>query len=196
MRNFLFAVLLLSSFVKAEDSSLAGAFQSDRPVSPLASAFGSYMKFTRSVILDDYFDKVGYHLKSVVIQYEGQDVPFDFQLWRIRPKSVCATYQVDILKYSECSQAAAQLFRSACYSESFDQLPKARAGRVRSMFCHAASSYKPIVAKMQPAHEPTDLEKARSACNGAIAIVMGDPTPANQSARDKACEEYNQLKSR
>lgn len=195
-RSFLFVMLFLSAFAKADDGSLGGAFQSDRPVSPLASAFGSYMKFTRSMIVDDYFEQVGYNMKSVVIQYQGQDVPFAFQMWRVRPKSVCATYQMEILKYSECTQAAVRLFRDACYSESFDDLPKAKAGRVRGMFCNAATSYKPTIAKMQPAHEPTELEAAQSACNGAIAVVMGDPSPANEAARDKVCADYERLKSR
>ncbi len=55
------------------------------PVSYLLSA---YLNLVQQQISDIY----GAELKTVAVQYEGESVPFSFQLWQIQHPTVCRPY--------------------------------------------------------------------------------------------------------
>jgi|GEM_PF-529019 len=187
-------IFILSPWVSAE--SAASALQDDGSDSGISSIFKSYTRFARSLVLDDYNDEMGVYMKSAVITHSGIDVPFSYQLWRIRPDSVCASFRYSLLKYSECSQAAVSLFRESCNADIYQGMTKSRASRVRNMFCQASTSFKPTVAKIEAANanELTEIEQARAACNSAIMVYMSDSSSQNKRERDKQCAEYERLK--
>tara|TARA_Y100000052_G_C2936287_1_gene77632 strand:+ start:91 stop:684 length:594 start_codon:yes stop_codon:yes gene_type:complete len=197
VRNLLiFIVIFLSPSVSSENAGLSDAVREGESQSGLPSVFKSYLNFTRSMVMDGYYEDAGLYLKSVIVNHQGVDVPFSFQLWRIRPETVCGSYKANVIAHSKCSQAAAHLFREGCYSTSFDDLSKARASRVRNMFCQASNTYKPTVASIEAAGETSELDDAKSACNAAIMIYSADPSRANAAERDKQCGLYEELKSK
>jgi hypothetical protein len=62
------------------------------------------------------------------------------------------------------------------------------------MYCRAADSYKPIIAKASISKELTDLEKARRECNSAIMVEQGNKNFETTKERKTACKKYEKLK--
>lgn len=42
----------------------------------------------------------GTEVKALVVQYEGEQVPFSYQLWQIKQNSVCRPYEQDVRRFS------------------------------------------------------------------------------------------------
>lgn len=113
-------------------------------------------------------ESFGTQIKAVVIEFEGSEIPFQFQLWNIREKSVCANVGKNVEEYSQCTIKAAKLFNSLC--------GELTAGKTRDMYCNAAVTYKPTRASIQAGTEVTALDEAKSACNKAIIEAMASNT--------------------
>lgn len=54
---------------------------------PVSYLFSAYLNLVQQQVSDIY----GTELKTLVVQYEGEQVPYSFQLWRIQPQSVLPT---------------------------------------------------------------------------------------------------------
>ena len=57
------------------------------------------------------------------------------------------------------------------------------------MYCNAALLYQPIIACIGMAGKKTKDEKAKEACNLAIAEALGSSDPEVNAKRDRTCGE-------
>lgn len=48
---------------------------------PISYLFSAYLNLVQQQVTDIY----GTELKTLVVPYEGEQVPFSFQLWQIKP---------------------------------------------------------------------------------------------------------------
>jgi hypothetical protein len=137
-------------------------------------------------------DIMGTELKAVEIEYKGEQIPFQYQIWKVRDQSVCSNVKHDVSKYSSCSIKASELFSELCTElskKTARNLPK-----TKNMYCNAAVSFKPTIAQISAAPKNTTLKLARTKCNLAISATMGDSDPVLAKERDVACNAYKKLK--
>ncbi|WP_429050892.1 hypothetical protein [Aeromonas veronii] len=149
---------------------------------PVSYLFSAYLNLVQQQISDIY----GTELKTVAVQYEGESVPFSFQLWQIQQQSICRPYEQDVRRFSQCTVKASALFHKLCddltrQDDSSWQLPK-----FRTMYCSAAVSYRPMIAEIGDAKQ-SPAKLAERACNQAILAAMDSEDETLQAQRDKAC---------
>ena len=85
-------------------------------------------------------------LTPVNIDYKGYQVPFQYQMWKLKDKSVCTNYSENTPEKSECSIAAKELFNLACIQLS-------------------QQKNKDLIAEEMGSNDPFITAKRESACN-------------------------------
>lgn len=56
---------------------------------PISYLFSAYLNLVQQQVTDIY----GTEVKALVVQYEGEQIPFSFQLLQIKQNSVCRPYE-------------------------------------------------------------------------------------------------------
>ena len=56
---------------------------------PISVIFASYLELVSVGVTNKMTDIVGTQMQSVVVEHQHIKIPYSYQLWRIRPKSVC-----------------------------------------------------------------------------------------------------------
>lgn len=149
---------------------------------PISYLFSAYLNLVQQQVTDIY----GTEIKTLVVPYEGEQVPFSFQFWQIKQNSVCRSYEQYVRRFSQCTVKAQALFGRLCddltrQDDSSWQLPK-----YRTMYCAAAVGYRPMIAEITDAKQ-NPVKLAERACNQAILAAMGSEDEALLAQRDKAC---------
>ncbi|MFK5913626.1 MAG: hypothetical protein QM484_04555 [Woeseiaceae bacterium] len=160
---------------------------------PLSAAFASYLELVSNTAKKSYADVVGVNETSLVVNYNGIAVPYKFQLWKIKDKTVCSTYSNNIAKYSKCTLMAKSLFSDTCNHMNKNKIYDGKKKQIRNMYCRAAKTFKPTVASISKANDRTPVALARSKCNMAIADAMGSSEPYLKNQKNEACDRYKKL---
>ncbi|MDA9095249.1 hypothetical protein N9J88_02465 [Porticoccaceae bacterium] len=154
---------------------------------PVSLLFAVYLDSITSNVHSQVTDVLGGDVKAVVISYEGMEVPFQYQMWRVKDKSVCLPYQSELILYSKCTVAAKTLFADLCSQLSKTPSKHWRHAKTKNLYCNAAVSYQSTVAEITHAEAQTDADEARAACNLAIVSALGSRDPAVMVERDRVC---------
>ena len=144
---------------------------------PVALLFAVYLDSISNHVTTRATDAMGSEVKAMTITYQGMDVSFQYQGWRVKDKSVCLSHHSKLTQYSKCTLVAKALFGELCARLSENPSKHWRHGRSKTMYCNAAVSYQPTVARIGKASEETEDERARAACNLAIAGALGSRDP-------------------
>lgn len=163
-------------------------------VDPISTLLSAYLRFVSSDIAGQYSARHDVEIQSLNIEYEGIDIPFQHQVWKIRPDSVCAFYRDELLSFSKCTASAKRLFRTVCDHLSEKPIDHWKYLKTKNMYCNAAVSYQPTVAAISEAEKPAPLEAARQKCNLATAQALGRTDAASIAARTATCSAYEKLK--
>ena len=156
---------------------------------PVALLFAVYLDSISNHVTTQATDAMGSEVKAIAISYQGMDVSFQHQGWRVKDKSVCQPHQAKLTQYSKCTLAAKALFGDLCARLSEKPSKHWRHGRSKTMYCNAAVSYRPTVASIGKASEETEDEKARAVCNLAIAAALGSRDPVVIGERERICRD-------
>ena len=70
---------------------------------PISLALSAYLNNVQVDIHQQLTDIMGTEMQAVTIKYEGFDIPYQYQIWRIRDKSVCNNYRGQLARYSTCT---------------------------------------------------------------------------------------------
>ena len=154
---------------------------------PISFVFAAYMDVVQNTVHAQVTDTLGTEVKAVIIDYQGVEVPFQYQIWRVKEQSVCLSYQSNLTHYSHCTVKAKSLFSALCTQLSKKPSDHWRYIKIKNMYCNAAVSYKPTIASIGAAEEKTEDEKARAACNLAIAAALGSRDSEVIAERDRVC---------
>lgn len=158
---------------------------------PLSAAFASYLDLVSTRITSHMTDTLGTEIQSVVVQHQGIRIPYSYQVWQIRPKSVCSAYRQHAIQFSKCTLAAQSLFKDTCaYLQAHPQ-EHWKHHKLTNMYCLAAESYQPTIANMQWTPEPSPKEQAQTECNLAVTALMNDPSAENEKKKAAACLKHN-----
>lgn len=161
---------------------------------PVAILFSAYLDAVQSSVHSHLTDSLGTELKAVVIEYQGMAVPFQYQMWRVREQSVCTRYSEDIALQSACTLKAKALFTELCTTLSATPSNHWRHTKSKNMYCNASVTYKPLVARVAPSHEPSALAKVKADCSAATVAAMGNSDAALIRTRDEVCGVYRGMK--
>jgi len=162
---------------------------------PISTLLSAYLEFVSNDIQETYSERRDVGVKSVVIGYKGTEIPFQHQLWKVRPASVCEAHRSNLRTFSECSVAAKEMFQVICAELSSKQIEHWKYVRTKSMYCNAAVEFKPTIASIVTAQDPTPLEAARQRCNIATAKALGSNDEKALAERNNACREYERTKA-
>jgi len=162
---------------------------------PISLAFSAYLNTVHSTVSNHFNETRNLEVTPVVIEYEGVPVSYQHQLWRVRSDSVCANFRQDISRFSECTAKASRLFHALCSELKQSGENGQRQLNIRNMYCNAAVSFKPTVARIDSATALSEVQEARQACSAATVAAMGNSDPRVARERDKACAHYRKLKA-
>ncbi|MCK9503699.1 MAG: hypothetical protein M0Q95_05900 [Porticoccaceae bacterium] len=160
---------------------------------PISFILSTYINTVSSTMTNNVSEIYGTEMQSVATEYHGHQVTYSYQMWKIKPESVCRNQKSDINQYSKCTIEAKSLFDELCDYLQTNPGSGWRFQKNKNMYCTAAISYQPVIASIQKADQPTPIEIARKECNTVIAENMGDGSPAAQKRIEKACESYNSM---
>jgi len=66
---------------------------------PVSLLFTAYLDSIQNTVHARFTDLHGTEIKAVMIDYQGVEIPYQYQLWRVRNKSVCQPYKSHITKF-------------------------------------------------------------------------------------------------
>jgi hypothetical protein len=162
---------------------------------PISAFFASIVDVTSNSIMQTYADATGMQLQSLVVNHDGIPVPYSYQLWQIKPDSVCHSYRNTVQDYSRCTVAAKAMFTQACQELQAKPSRNAQHTKLQNMYCMASMTYQPTIANISWSGGSSALDEARTACNAAIAGQVGNPDPAARQRKKAACDQYDALKA-
>jgi len=161
---------------------------------PISLVLSAYLENVQNTVHSAMTDRIGTEVKAISIEYEGLTVPFQYQMWRIKDKSVCGVYSEDVLRYSECSIKAKKLFTSLCTQLGSSSQNEWRRSKLKNMYCNASVSYKPTVALISHGFDVGEIQEAKQKCNIATVKAMGSNNRQFIAERTKVCNKYHGLK--
>lgn len=154
---------------------------------PISFVFSAYVDAVQNIVHKKMTDSFGTEVKAVVIDYQAVSIPFQYQMWRVKDKTVCLPYQSDLSRYSHCTLTAKRLFAELCTQLSKKPSAHWRHTKTKDMYCNAAVTYQPTIARVSEASAMDKAEKAKAECNLAIAAALGSRDPAVIIERDRVC---------
>nr|WP_320135988.1 hypothetical protein [uncultured Amphritea sp.] len=152
----------------------------------------TYVNFSQKLaraIMKPMHDSIGVELKSIVVEYHNQPVSFQYQMWRLRPNSVCQSLKADLLNYSACSEAASQLFRETCQTLQQRSSNSLNYPNYKRLYCNAAASYQPVIAKVRRSAPVGENAEQRQKCSMLTLKAARTRKNIDIYNRDKACGE-------
>jgi hypothetical protein len=160
---------------------------------PISAVFATYIDLVSSTVHKTMTDQMGLEVQAVIVNHNGMDVPYSYQMWKIRSQDVCSTYRLRMQKFSQCTIAAKSLFQQTCRHLQSNPQSDWKHIKLKNMYCHSANVYQPTLASIQMSEKRTPLQTARQECNIAVAKLMSSKTPENRKAQEVACEKYRKL---
>lgn len=139
-------------------------------------------------------ERPSYELTTIDTENNGVPVTYSYQLWQVKTPTVCAKYKQDIAIYAPCTEAAKDLFHEACTHFSQRKNKNHAHRKAAEMYCYAANTYQPTIARVEAPGMNAELEEARAACNAAVAGMIGNSSGRQKAEKEKLCSRYKKLR--
>ncbi len=164
---------------------------------PIAIVFSSFLNSMSSSIHGHMTDMLGTELQAQIVEYHGHRVDYQYQLWKIKAETVCASSKQDMVdRHSQCTIAAKDMFSETC--NHLEQNPQNhwKHIKLKNMYCSAAASYQPTIASIsKPSDREAELWDAKQKCSLLTLEARNTGLPATEKQRQQACNEYKQLRN-
>ena len=152
---------------------------------PVSLLFTAYLDSIQNTVHARMTDIHGTEIQAVMIDYRGAKFPYQYQLWRVKDKSVCLPYKSQITQFPMCTLAAKALFGDLCTQLNDKPSNHWRHSKLKNMYCNAVVSFEPTMAQIRVAEERSKEEAARAECNLAIAAALGSRDQVVIGERDR-----------
>ena len=152
--------------------------------------FASYLEAVSNTVYRNFSDVYGTEIQAQVVEYDGMNISYSYQLWRIQNISVCGLYDGDLNSKSKCSISAKTMFGEMCTHLQNNRKPGWQYSKLKNMYCSAATNYKPIIARVTIGAKSQSL-KSKEECSVATLRVMQSASADNLAAKEKACTKTN-----
>lgn len=135
-------------------------------------------------------DVMGLELQAKVVEYQGHKIDYQYQLWKIKPESVCSTKKNELVnEYSKCTTAAKTMFSETCDYLSQHPQNHWKYTKLKNMYCNAAVSYAPITATISKTSEAeAEMWEAKQKCSLLTLEARQTTNPSIEKKRKIACE--------
>ncbi len=162
---------------------------------PLSALVSVYFDSIAAPIQHNMTDLFGTEIQAQVVEYQGITLDYQYQLWRIRNTSVCLGQKTNIGKFSQCTEVAKSFFTETCLTLQNNPQQHWRYTKLKNMYCQAASSYQPVIAKIsRPSARESELMDAKQKCSLLTLDAMSGSAKALE-AKNKACADYQKMLS-
>ncbi len=140
-------------------------------------------------------DVLGGDLQTQVIEYQDQQIDYQYQFWKINPASICAMTKHELVsEHSQCTVSAKSFFTETCSHLTSNKRNHWKHKKLENMYCSAAVSYEPTIAQISiPTAREAELLDAQQACSMLTLQARQTRSPQHATQRDKACAEYKTL---
>lgn len=161
-----------------------------------ALLFGSVLELITDQLKAQSADALNTEPVSELVHYQGQEVDFRHQLWRIEAASVCQR----ATERQACQQAAQALFADSCQRLTADKQQDAQREHLRAMYCAAVKEEEARHSSSQPdkvasSGTATSLEDLYRECKRTTVLAWISKEASKLQARDAACSRYETAKS-
>lgn len=155
---------------------------------PVAGAYSAFISDLAHAITAPQREALGVELESKTVTYNGQPVTFQYQMWRLRPNSVCTQQKHNLLAYSQCSQAASALFTEICRHLNNHPSGHWKHQKFKQLYCSASVEFKPVVAEARRSEAENDVDRQkRQQCSVLRIEAMSSRDPRTIQMRDEVC---------
>lgn len=160
---------------------------------PITALISIYLDSVASPIQHEMTDIIGTEIQAQVIEYRGFPLEYQYQLWKIRHKSVCSAQRSNIRKYSQCTELAKAFFTETCLTLQNNPQHHWRYTKLKNMYCQAASSYRPVIARIStPTARESAIMDARQKCS-LLTLDAKSGSDQARKAKDEACARYQNI---
>lgn len=156
---------------------------------PIAYILSTLITTSTMPIQNHINDTIGIEVTPMTVMYDGQQVDYQYQVWRIRPESVCAKKQRYLKQYSSCTLAAKKIFQELCVGLNNKGSAKdIKIRKLNRMYCNSAASYRPTIAQISSVKKAVSKGNSlRAKCNALIIDTLGNDDPVLTEERDRIC---------
>lgn len=154
---------------------------------PVSTFLAAFLSTATTNVHQQVSDIYGTELQTEFIEYEGMNISFQHQMWRIKNNTVCSSYSQGMPDYSKCTVKVKTLFRTFCKELSKRNDSHWKTKKVRNMYCTAAVNYLPVIAEISNPKEITEQREREKQCNLLILKTMGNKNSELIAERDLVC---------
>ena len=97
--------------------------------------FASYLEAVSNTVYRNFSDVYGTEIQAQVVEYDGMNISYSYQLWRIQNNSVCGLYDGDLNSKSKCSISAKTMFGEMCTHLQNNRKPGWQYSKLKNMYC-------------------------------------------------------------
>lgn len=153
--------------------------------------FSAFLSSMTSSIHSHMSDVMGTELQVQVVEYQNHKIDYQYQIWKIKPESVCISKKNDLInEYSSCTNAAKAMFLDTCQYLTQNPQNHWKYKKLKNMYCSAGVSYTPIIATISRPSEPeTEVLEARQKCSLLTLESRQTSNPGIENKRKIACDQ-------
>lgn len=159
---------------------------------PISIIFSSFLTGITGDLNNHITSVVGTEIQAQVVEYQSQQIDYQYQLWKIKAPSVCARIKTNnFSNFSSCTITAKQFFGDTCsYLQSHPQ-QNWKYAKLKNMYCLASVNFRPTIAQInQPSETEAQLWDAKQKCSLLTLNARTSGSNAIAKERDIACTEY------
>tara|TARA_R110002050_G_scaffold57423_5_gene129171 strand:+ start:83875 stop:84378 length:504 start_codon:yes stop_codon:yes gene_type:complete len=163
---------------------------------PISIIFSSFLAGMTGDLTNHITNVMGTEVQVQIVEYQNQQIDYQYQLWKVKDPSVCARIKTnDLSHYSSCTLIAKTFFTDTCsYLQTHPQ-QNWKYTKLKNMYCLAAVNFKPTIAQIsRPTEAESKLWDAKQKCSLLTLNARSTGSRAVAKQRDKACEEYQKIK--
>jgi len=173
---------------------LCAAFSID--ASPVEEAISAVLKPLQGGLKGQVLGAMDAKVKQENYAFEGSRIVFEHQRWNVIKTSICKNHSENIEVYSQCTQAALNLFKLGCKQFQAKSTRSPNQTSEMRMYCNAVATYKPVVARISAPRTETANQTPKQLCNAATVRAMGRYDAELTRERNRLCGEYKGLNNK
>jgi hypothetical protein len=155
---------------------------------PVSAFLAAYISAATTNVHLQVSDIYGTEIKTEFIEYEDMNISFQYQMWKIKSKTVCSSYSQGAPIFSKCTVQAKSLFSKLCKELTKRNLDSNwKIKKTKNMYCNASVNYRPVIATISNPKGQTKQRKKEKQCNLLILKTMGNKNKDLIAERDLMC---------
>ncbi len=157
--------------------------------------FASFLTSMTNSIHTHVSDVMGTELQINIVEYQEHKIDYQYQLWKIKPESVCSTKKAELVdQYSACTIAAKSMFNETCSYLTQNPQNHWKYTKLKNMYCSSAVTYIPVTATIsRPSENEAEVLEAKQACSILTLQARQESSAVLENKRKIACENVKKV---